>query len=244
MPRTRGQIDARKHQAILDAAAEVLAERGFSAPIEEVARRAGVAKQTIYNHYGSKTELVRTLVDRRRSLLTAAIASAPPGQPVEETLAGYAVVIVETVSSEASLQLVRTAIAGALTLPELAHAVYDAGARAATLELAEFLRGRPELEIDDAERCADVFMGMAMGRLQTRLLLGADPPPPEAVGARAREAALRFVRAYRRTDAPPPSAASTQPLAEGVQLFQAGIADAEFSNAAAVPDLHRSAQDI
>ncbi|MET0293380.1 MAG: helix-turn-helix domain-containing protein, partial [Phenylobacterium sp.] len=50
MPRLAGQIDVAKTEAILDAAAEVLAERGFSAPIEEIARRAGVAKQTVYNH--------------------------------------------------------------------------------------------------------------------------------------------------------------------------------------------------
>jgi TetR/AcrR family transcriptional regulator, mexJK operon transcriptional repressor len=203
MPRARGQIDARKHQAILDAAAEVLAERGFGAPIEEVARRAGVSKQTIYNHYGSKTELVRTLVDRRRSLLTATIAAAPPGQALEDTLTAYAVAIIETIMSPASLQLVRMAITGAVDMPELAHAVYEAGAKASNADLAAFLAGRPELDIGNAQRGADIFMGMAMGRLQTRLLMGVEGFQPQQVHDRAREAAERFVRAYRRE---PPTA--------------------------------------
>ena len=203
MPRAMGQIDARKHQAILDAAAEVLAERGFSAPIEEVARRAGVSKQTIYNHYGSKTELVRTLVDRRRSLLTAAIKATPADQPIEQTLGDYAIVIIETIMSPASIQLTRMAITSALEMPELARAVHDAGARAANEDLAAFLKSRPELDIPNPQRGADVFMGMAMGRLQTRLLMGIEGFEPQQARDRAREAAERFVRAYRRSPGPP-----------------------------------------
>ena len=198
MPRAMGQIDARKHQAILDAAAEVLAERGFSAPIEEVARRAGVSKQTIYNHYGSKTELVRTLVDRRRSLLTAAIKAAPADQPLEQTLGDYAIVIIETIMSPASIQLIRMAITSALEMPELARAVHEAGAKASNEDLAAFLQSRPELDIPNPQRGADIFMGMAMGRLQTRLLMGIEGFEAKQARDRAREAATRFVKAYRR----------------------------------------------
>ena len=196
MPRALGQIDARKHQAILDAASEVLAERGFSAPIEEVARRAGVSKQTIYNHYGSKTELVRTLVARRRSLLTAAIREAPASQPIEVTLADYAHAILTAIMSPAALQLTRMAIASAAEMPELAHAVYEAGARVMTQDLAAYLVTRPELDIPNATRAADVFMGMAMGRVQTRMLMGLEGFEPEQARSRAAEAAERFVRAY------------------------------------------------
>ena len=42
MPRIVGQIDISKNEAILDAALAVLAERGVSVSMEEIARRAGV----------------------------------------------------------------------------------------------------------------------------------------------------------------------------------------------------------
>ncbi|WP_174300075.1 TetR/AcrR family transcriptional regulator [Caulobacter sp. S45] len=200
MPRALGQIDARKHQAILDAASEVLAERGFGASIEEVARRAGVSKQTIYNHYKSKTELVRILVERRRSLVTATLDQAPPEQRVEVTLARYAAAILQAMMNPASLQLMRMAITSTTDMPELARAVYDAGIGAASRHLANYLSRRPELEIDNPRRAADVFVGMATGRLQTRLLMGVESGfEPDQVAARAEEAADRFVRAYRRT---------------------------------------------
>ena len=199
MPRALGQIDARKHQAILDAAAEVLAERGFNASIEEVARRAGVSKQTIYNHYGSKTELIRILVDRRRSLVSATLDKAPPDQAIEVTLARYAETILDVLMSAPSLQLTRMAITNAVEMPELAKAIYDAGPGAANRHLAEFLSSRSELEIENPRRAADVFVGMVSGRLQTRLLMGVDSGfEPGQAPARAAEAAERFVRAYRR----------------------------------------------
>jgi TetR/AcrR family transcriptional regulator, mexJK operon transcriptional repressor len=197
MPRALGQIDARKHQAILDAAAEVLAERGFNAPIEEVARRAGVSKQTIYNHYGGKTELVRTLVNRRCIQLRATFEEAPPDEPIEATLARYAMTIQEVVTSEASLQLTRMAITSCTDMPELAQAVYEAGAKAANADLAAFLAGRAELDIPEPARAADIFMGMAFGRVQTRMLMGVEGPTADEARRRAAEAAERFVRAYR-----------------------------------------------
>ncbi len=199
MPRALGQIDARKHQAILDAASEVLAERGISASIEEVARRAGVSKQTIYNHYHSKTELVRILVERRRSVVTAALDEAPTDQPVEITLARYASAILQAMMTPGSLQLMRMAITSVSNMPELARAIYEAGIGAASRHLADYLSSRPELEVENARRAADVFVGMATGRLQTRLLMGVESGfEADQITARASEVAARFVRAYSR----------------------------------------------
>ncbi len=202
MPRTLGQIDARKQQAILDAASEILAERGFGASIEEVARRAGVSKQTIYNHYRSKTELVRVIVERRRSVVTATLDEAPPDQATEDTLADYARAILTAMLAPGSQQLMRMAITSAAEMPELGLAIYDAGVGAASRRLADYLSLRPELEVENPRRAADVFVGMATGRLQTRLLMGVESGfEPDQVEARAIEAAMRFVRAYRRSPA-------------------------------------------
>ena len=199
MPRALGQIDARKHQAILDAASEVLAERGIGASIEEVARRACVSKQTIYNHYHSKTELVRILVERRRSVVTATLDEAPPDQPLEVTLARYATAILKAMMTPASLQLMRMAITSTTEMPELARAIYDAGIGAASRQLADYLSRRPELEVENPRRAADVFVGMATGRLQTRLLMGVETGfEHDQILTRASEVADRFVRAYRR----------------------------------------------
>ncbi len=49
----------RAHQAILDAANEILEERGFvDLTIDEIAQRAGVSKTTIYRRWPTKGTLV------------------------------------------------------------------------------------------------------------------------------------------------------------------------------------------
>ena len=203
MPRAPGQIDTRKHEAILDAAVEVLAERGVHAPIEEVARRAGVSKQTVYNHYGSKTELVRTIMARRRDALTAVLETAGPNDHPLDTLTVYATSILEVIVTPASISMLRMGVTSAVEMPEMAHAIYDAGSRTARVRLAAYLSTRTSdiLEIDNPAQAAEVFVGMVIGGIQMRLLMGlsSELDGPE-LKARAREVAKRFVRAYARDD--------------------------------------------
>jgi TetR/AcrR family transcriptional repressor of mexJK operon len=199
MPRALGQIDVRKHEAILDAAMEVLAERGVHAPIEEVARRAGVSKQTIYNHYGSKTELVRTLMERRRNRIAAPLDQAHPGDPVEHTLAAFAQAILELIAAPNYIQLLRMGVTSACDAPDLARTIYDAGTRASRRRLAAFLAGAPadEIAVEDPSEAADVFLGLVATGAQIRLLLGLDAEiDVDTIPERARLCARRFVRAY------------------------------------------------
>src|ERR1700729_1629689 len=74
-PRGRPRSE-RAHQAILDAANDLLEERGFvDLTIDEVAQRAGVSKPTIYRRWPTKGTLV----------FEAFSAGFLTGQPVPET---------------------------------------------------------------------------------------------------------------------------------------------------------------
>jgi TetR/AcrR family transcriptional regulator, fatty acid metabolism regulator protein len=53
-----------KYQRILDAAVEVIAERGyFNSPVSAIAARAGVADGTVYLYFKSKDDVLRTAID-------------------------------------------------------------------------------------------------------------------------------------------------------------------------------------
>lgn len=53
-----------KYQRILDAAVDVIAERGyFRSPISAIAKRAGVADGTIYLYFKCKDDVLRTAID-------------------------------------------------------------------------------------------------------------------------------------------------------------------------------------
>ena len=54
------------------AATEVFAERGYAAAsIDEIARRSGVSPPVVYDHFASKAELHRRLLERHRDELVA-----------------------------------------------------------------------------------------------------------------------------------------------------------------------------
>ena len=83
-PRWRRQPEARPGQ-ILDAALEVFAEHGVAAArLEDIGKRAGVSKATIYLYFPSKEELFREVI---RGTVVSAIES---GERAVEAFAGSA----------------------------------------------------------------------------------------------------------------------------------------------------------
>jgi AcrR family transcriptional regulator len=88
MPRTATKprrADAeRSIAAILDGAVEVLSERP-DASMEDVARAAGVSRQTVYAHYSSREALLDAVSERAMAQAVEAIDAAEPerGPPAE-----------------------------------------------------------------------------------------------------------------------------------------------------------------
>lgn len=201
MPRIPGQIDLAKREAILNAAGAVMADRGLSASMAEIARQAGVSKQTIYNHYGSKAELVGALSERRTEEMTAPLTTPQATDHPEDALAAFARTLLATVMAPKSVAFMRVVIQSAAEMPELARALYEAGPRTSRARLAEFLAAEHaagRLDVPDPRQAAEFFGGMALGSYQMAGLLGADRELTDAeIDAIAHEAAERFLRAYR-----------------------------------------------
>lgn len=77
----QAQVAALRRAQILDAAAQVFAERGFHrTTIRDVAKAAGIADGTIYNYFENKTALLLGVLDRlndaERQAITVAQAQA------------------------------------------------------------------------------------------------------------------------------------------------------------------------
>jgi AcrR family transcriptional regulator len=63
---------AARREVIEQAATAVFAERGYhAASIDEIARRSGVSAPVVYDHFASKLDLYRRLLERHRDELLA-----------------------------------------------------------------------------------------------------------------------------------------------------------------------------
>jgi TetR/AcrR family transcriptional repressor of mexJK operon len=195
MPRVAGQIDERKSEAILDAAMALFAEKGGAASMEQIARRAGVSKQTLYNRYASKVDIGRALAERRSDAITAPLRTG--GEPVE-VLTAFAATLLNKLCTPDGRGDMRGVALLSPQAPDLAEAVYHAGPGESLRRLSLWLEDQDRLgrlRIPDPMHAAEMFTGMTMGHGHLRGILGIEHPPfdPEA---RARETAERFVRAF------------------------------------------------
>src|SRR5262245_26098644 len=73
----RARRSAERRDAILAAALKEFSERGFAATrLDDVARRAGVAKGTIYLHFADKETLFQELIRLELSPVVSALENA------------------------------------------------------------------------------------------------------------------------------------------------------------------------
>jgi AcrR family transcriptional regulator len=87
MPATERPLRAdaeRNRRLILQAAAAVIAREGVDAPVEAIAREAGLGMGTLYRRFASKDDLVRAiLAERAEHALADLEAAAAPDDPWE-----------------------------------------------------------------------------------------------------------------------------------------------------------------
>jgi AcrR family transcriptional regulator len=70
----------RNHELLVAAARDVFAEEGVEAPLEAIARRAGVGIGTLYRHFSTREALVEAICERRIGDLVA-VAEAAAAEP-------------------------------------------------------------------------------------------------------------------------------------------------------------------
>src|ERR1700751_395228 len=116
---------ARNAERILKAAREVYGELGPDAPIEAIARRAGVGERTLYRRFPTKADLIRAALDQSiAEHLTPTIAAV---RHADDPLRGLAQLIDTAISLGAREHNLLTAARRAGSLPpDISTELYDA----------------------------------------------------------------------------------------------------------------------
>jgi AcrR family transcriptional regulator len=122
----RAQRSAKRREAILSAALEEFSAHGFEAArLDDVARRAGVAKGTIYLYFEDKETLFQELLRSMLSPVVSAIEAAPladlPVRVVAETIAG---VFVHEVFGTRRAEVIKLILSEGPRFPQLAEFYY------------------------------------------------------------------------------------------------------------------------
>ncbi|WP_233488653.1 TetR/AcrR family transcriptional regulator [Blastococcus sp. TF02-09] len=137
--RTPGRREQRYQETrarIVDAAAELFAERGFDAvSVVEVAKRAGVVEKTVFNHFPMKEGLVFDADPPMREALLDAVRSRPSGESVSAAAGSFVVAAV-----------------GLLGAPEAAEGV---------ARMARVIRGSRTLQVREREILGELTDALA-----------------------------------------------------------------------------------
>jgi AcrR family transcriptional regulator len=181
MPRQPERLRARMklavRDAILEAAERSIAEDGVeAASLQAIARRAGVAVGTIYNHFEDRRDLFRALFDAHRAEILAAVDAtlkAHAREPIADQLHSFARTFFE--HYERRRDFFRVAVATESLRREML--VDKAGRfRPLILELEQralrvVQRGvrDKQLRADAAQFLAPAFVGMLRATLLSRL---------------------------------------------------------------------------
>ncbi|TCO61030.1 TetR/AcrR family transcriptional regulator [Actinocrispum wychmicini] len=90
------RADARRnYDRLLDAAKAAFAEHGTDAPLDDIAKRAGVGSGTLYRHFPTRTDLIEAVFVQRISLMVAVAAELAEGTDPEESLRTFMRQVVE-----------------------------------------------------------------------------------------------------------------------------------------------------
>lgn len=199
MARRRGQIDEKKSEAILDAAAALFADKGLAVSMDEIARVAGVSKQTVYNRFASKLEIARAMANQRSDAIAAPLKSA--GAPAE-VLEALALLLLERICHPDKVGSMRGVVLMSADAPEIALAVYEAGPLRSLKLLSAWLADQTRagrLNVPDPDEAAEMFSGLVLGHGHLRAMLNVPQIDAAQRLRRAREAARIFVTAYAPT---------------------------------------------
>ena len=180
-PTNRAERTAERRAAIIEAALDEFIARGFTATrLDDIARRAGVAKGTIYLHFKDKESMFEELIRTALVPMIGRLHAPPPiGGSVREAIEGFAQNFIREVATTRRGDIVRLIVAEGPRFPAVADFYYRevvsrglAGMRA----LIELGIARGEIRQKDLARFPQILVAPALIAVIWQSLFGKHAP--------------------------------------------------------------------
>jgi AcrR family transcriptional regulator len=173
-----------RRSALLEAAREVFLEQGYEGTsIEEIVRRVGGSKASLYSYFGSKEglfwEVAYELTDEFVNQLAVPTQANPD---LEQTLHALGMRFLRGFLDPAGCRLLRTLIAESQRFPELALQYFERGPQRVRRTLGDYLRLQREagrLDCADPDMAASQFLELVKGPPHARMMLSVPPFSPD-----------------------------------------------------------------
>ena len=188
-PRTRGRpkpiSEDERRGRLIQAAEDVFIERGYGlATMDDVSRRAGMSKKTIYQLFATKQALFEALLAQYIEHLMMPIRADDGTRSPRAVLEEFLTQLARFVLSPRQVAMNRLVISEALRTPELAQSfmrqAVDRG-RGTLIQWFERQHERGALYIEDADEATSMLCGFVISEPQMRLLYAYDAPPTWAM---------------------------------------------------------------
>ncbi len=176
--------EARRTQ-IEAAAYELLTEKGYKATsMLAIAKRAAASNETLYKWYGNKQALFGSLVEANAREASHLLRQNLDQQAdLEQTIKAFGPLLLHMVTGEKAVALNRAAAADADETGILGDTLSRAGRNSVAPLIAqtfELARDRGEMAFDDTGEVVELYLGLLIGDLQIRRVIGASPPLSDA----------------------------------------------------------------
>ena len=197
-PSAPDQRRARVHQAVR----ELMSEQGFRMSMDTVAARAGCSKQTLYAHFGSKQELLRSVIAEHQDLATVPLS--PVVEDPRAALLAFAMEHLRHLNDPIIVSTSRLLGAEAHQFPDEARDLFQQACDTLVRRLATWLQhamDQGRLRHDDPHYAAELLLSMIVGMDFERQRFGV----AHRAGDRARRRWAEFaVDTFLRAFAPLP----------------------------------------
>jgi AcrR family transcriptional regulator len=182
-------------ERVLRAATSSFLAHGYRSSVDEIARQAGVAKQTVYHHFASKDALFKEVARDLAKRVLVELESEP--HDLRAGLERFARAYRKRALGAQGIATFRTVVPEVPRFPALARAMYAGSAGALVERLAAYLAkamSAGQLRRDDPELAAELFLGMLVGHDRLKRLFGV--PCEEKEAHRTARIVDTFLRAY------------------------------------------------
>ncbi len=177
-------------ERVLRAATSSFLARGYGSSVDDIARRAGVAKQTVYQHFASKEELFKAVAGD----LAKRVLVKLEGGDIRQSLIRFALEYRKRALGAQGIATFRTLVPEVPRFRALARDMYANTAGEMVRRLAEFLQQK--LKVPDPEFAAEMFLSMLTGHDRLKRLFGV-PPGAESEAARTARIVDCFLKAHQ-----------------------------------------------